>query len=337
MRKLAKLISAISLVLAVVICFSGCGIVDFTRSIIQKNNVADVVDLTQQNGDIIPVNNDVTNSASITPSVNGDGTEGSATGSADTVTSSSAQVEPSSGTQSRPANGQSTVTTTVPSTDNGKNDKTETDVTEEELEEMPIKEVQDLLFATEDPNTAGKILNLAGFEYDAKQGIYYSHLNPLQRNFGFNFVYDMAAPMVGMVYDTKRIEFVYNNKQWMIQIWKGQYGMTAGAEVGLYNRPLDRVMQYDCADDSELIEMQFDFYNQNEFVFSRGPEKHWWLTGFKILNVGMPILIDLDITLKFTDKMMAQAFAKSLKKTASTSLVDPITYKVTGSTVNIKW
>lgn len=336
MRKLAKTISAISLILAVVICFSGCGIIDFTRSVIQKNNDVDVVDITQTNGDIIPVNNDVTNSASITPSSNEGETVTSASGTVNT-NASSAQSNPSSGTQSKPSKGQSAVTTTVPSTSADKNDNANNGITEEELEQMPIKEVQDLLFATDDPNTAGKILNLAGFEYDEKQGIYYSHLNPLQRYFGFNFVYDMAAPMVGMVYDTKRIEFVYNNKQWMIQIWKGQYGMTAGAEVGLYNRPLDRVIQYDCADDSELIEMQFDFYNQNEFVFSRGPEKHWWLTGFKILNVGMPILIDLDITLKFTDKMMAQSFAKSLKKTASTSLVDPITYKVTGSTVNIKW
>ncbi len=208
---------------------------------------------------------------------------------------------------------------------------------EEELEDLSVKELQDLLFATDDPNTAGQILEIAGFEYDDEQGIYYSQMNPLQRKFGFNVAYDMAAPIAGMVYDTKRIEFEYDDREWMIQIWKGQYGITSGAEIGLYNRDPSRNFQYDCADDEDLIEMQFDFYNQNELVFSRGPEKHWWLTGFKVFHIGVPILIDLDMTLKFTDKQMAQSFVKSLKKTASTSFLDPMTYKVSGSTVYIHW
>ena len=332
MRKLAKPISAVALILAIVICFSGCGIIEFTRSIIQKNNNVDVTNVgnTQNTGDVIvPGNQDVTNSAVIvTPSTNA--TNGTSTPPATQNSSSTKpQTKPSeSTTQSVGQNVTKPVTNTPVVDDN---------VTEEDLKEMPIKDVQDLLFATEDPNTAGKILEFAGFEYDEKQGIYYSQMNPLQRKFGFNLVYDMAAPMGGMVYDTKRIEFVYDNREWMIQIWKGQYGMTAGAEVGLYNRDPERNFQYDCADDEDIIELQFDFYNQDEFVFSRGPETHWWLTGFKILNVGMPILIDLDITLKFSNKIMAQAFAQSLRKTANSSLLDPITYKVTGSTVNIKW
>ena len=332
MRKLAKPISAVALILAIVICFSGCGIIEFTRSIIQKNNNVDVTNVgnTQNIGDVsVPGNQDVTNSAVIvTPSTNG--TTGTSTPPATQNSSSTKpQTKPSESTTQSSGQNVTEPVTNAPVVDDN--------ITEEDLKEMPIKDVQDLLFATEDPNTAGKILEFAGFEYDEKQGIYYSQMNPLQRKFGFNLVYDMAAPMVGMVYDTKRIEFVYDNREWMIQIWKGQYGMTAGAEVGLYNRDPERNFQYDCADDEDLIEMQFDFYNQDEFVFSRGPEKHWWLTGFKILNVGMPILIDLDITLKFTNKIMAQAFAQSLKKTANSSLLDPITYKVTGSTVNIKW
>ncbi len=332
MRKLAKPISAVALILAIVICFSGCGIVDFTRSIIQKNSKVDVTNVgnMQNTGDVsVPGNQDVTNSAVvITPSTNG--TTGTSTpASTQNNSTTKPQNKPSdSTTQSSGQNVTEPVTNTPVVDDN---------ITEEDLKEMPIKDIQDLLFATEDPNTAGKILEFAGFEYDEKQGIYYSQMNPLQRKFGFNLVYDMAAPMVGMIYDTKRIEFVYDDREWMVQIWKGQYGMTSGAEVGLYNRDPERNFQYDCADDEDLIEMQFDFYNQDEFVFSRGPEKHWWLTGFKILNVGMPMLIDLDITLKFTNKQMAQAFAQSLRKTASTSLLDPITYKVTGSTVNIKW
>lgn len=347
MRKYANVVSTIALILTMIICFSGCGIVDFARSAIKKNNTeVSGVETPQDSSIIVPGNQSVTNSAVISPSASGnnsnkntntnsnkpDTTQGTTpttqVGNND-VTSQSSKPSANNKPQKDPQENETQPNKKPPVTDEN--------ITEEDLKEMPIKDVQDLLFATEDPNTAGKILELAGFEYDEKQGIYYSQMNPLQRKFGFNLVYDMAAPMTGMIYDTKRIEFNYDNREWMIQIWKGQYGMTAGAEIGLYNRDPSRNFQYDCADDEDLIEMQFDFYNQNEFVFSRGPEKHWWLTGFKILHIGMPILIDLDMKLKFTDKLMAQAFVKSLRDVAGTSLLDPIKYQINGSTVTIQW
>ncbi len=326
MKRYARPISAIAMLLVIVICFSGCGIVDFTRSILRKDNTdvsANLTD-TQVYGDVTGNNQNVTNSANVVPPSTQAQTHTPVTNNGG---SSNATNPNNNSTQSN----QST-TTNAPVTDS----VTEP-LTDEEMGELTVKEHQDMLFATKDPNTAGKILTIAGFEYDEEQGIYYSQMNPLQRKFGFNLVYDMAAPLAGMIYDTKRIEFEYAGKEWMIQIWKGQYGITSGAEIGLYNRDPERNFQYDCADDEDLIEMQFDFYNQNELVFSRGPEKHWWLTGFKVFHAGVPILIDLDMTLTFTDKQMAQAFVKSLKKTAATSYLDPITYEIEGSTVHIHW
>ena len=348
MRRFARPVSAIALILTIVICFSGCGIVDFTKSILTKENTevtanlqnnTDISDQGNQNNtpfentDVLPSTGDT--SEGTTTAV--PGTSGSASTGNNSTSGSGSSGSSSTATQSKPSG--STTQTTNKNNSTGTTNKPvdEDDLTVEDIKEMPIKDVQDLLFATNDASTANKILVACGFEYDAKQGIYYSHLNPLQRKFGFNFIYDMAAPMAGMFYDTKRIEFIYDNREWMIQIWKGQYGITSGAEIGLYNRPLDRVMQYDCADDEDLIEMQFDFYNQNQFVFSRGPEKHWWLTGFKIFNAGVPMLIDLDMTLKFTNITMARAFYNSLKKVAATSLIDPMTYSIKGSTVSIHW
>ena len=348
MRRFARPVSAIALILTIVICFSGCGIVDFTKSILTKQNTEVTANL-QNNTDISNQdnqNNTPFENTDVLPST-GDTSEGTTTavpgtsGSASTGNNSTSGSgsSNSSNTATQPKPSGSTTQTTNKNNSTGTTNKPvdEDDLTVEDIKEMPIKDVQDLLFATNDASTANKILVACGFEYDAKQGIYYSHLNPLQRKFGFNFIYDMAAPMAGMFYDTKRIEFIYDNREWMIQIWKGQYGITSGAEIGLYNRPLDRVMQYDCADDEDLIEMQFDFYNQNQFVFSRGPEKHWWLTGFKIFNAGVPMLIDLDMTLKFTNITMARAFYNSLKKVAATSLIDPMTYSIKGSTVSIHW
>ncbi len=353
MKKYARLVSAIALILALIICFSSCGLVDYTRSLVQKDTPTsdtDVIDDENQDENQDEYFDD-TNSYSDTDSVSGsevvipgttDVTENTTPSTSDTTGTTQNTDKPvsggngntntgaNSGTNTKPGTN-STTTQSKPSTDSTKPSTTNPG------DDKPVKYYQDLLFATEDPNTAGKILQIAGFEYDAKQGIYYSQMNPLQRKFGFNLVYDMAAPMTGMIYDTKRIEFNYDNREWMIQIWKGQYGITAGAEIGLYNRDPERNFQYDCADDEDLIVMQFDFYNMDEYVFSRGPEKHWWLTGFKVFHSGVPMFIDLDMTLKFTNNQMADAFYKSLKKTASTSLIDPMTCSRKGSTVYIQW
>lgn len=342
MKKLARPFSAIAMLIAIVICFSGCGIVDFTRSIFHKENTDVTVSLdgTQVNNTVTNNNQGVTNSVDVIPPSTQaqthtpvtDNTVTSNVGNSDDTTASNEHTTPVPTPTPTP-------TPTEPNLDPTDAPVEDSDggLTDEQLENLSVKELQDMLFATKDPNTAGKILEIAGFEYDDKQGIYYSQMNPLQRKFGFNLVYDMAAPMAGMLYDTKRIEFEYDDREWMIQIWKGQYGITSGAEIGLYNRDPERNFQYDCADDEDLIEMQFDFYNQNEFVFSRGPEKHWWLTGFKVFHAGIPILIDLDMQLTFTDKQMARAFIQSLKQTAASSFLDPITYRMEGKTVYIHW
>ncbi|MBR3810610.1 MAG: DUF4474 domain-containing protein [Clostridia bacterium] len=201
-----------------------------------------------------------------------------------------------------------------------------------------LANVQDVLFNTQDESTARKILVAAGFDYDPVQDVYFTQLDSWQRNFGFNSVYDTAAPMVGMIYSTAKIYFTYDDKDWMMEIWKGQYGITAGGEIGFYNKPTDRVMKhFDCVTDEEMLEVSFDFYNMDELVFTRGPEKHWWLTGFKFLHVGIPSFITLDMTIEFPNRKMANAFEKGLKDEQKKQITDPIKYTRSGDTFNIEW
>ncbi len=311
MKKYSRLVSVLALVMAITLIFTGCGLGSSGTTTTQ----APASDTTIVN-DVPTDNMQVTDIAVVAPP--------------STTTTNQSTTASSNKTTTKPSK---TETTTVADTTA---EATTEAVTEAKLEELTVKELQDLLFATEDPNTAGKILQFAGFEYDEEQGIYYSQMEPLQRLFGFNYIYDMMAPIAGMYYDTKRIQFDYAGKDWMIQLWKGQYGITAGAEIGLYNKT-DKIMQYSCASNDELITMAFDFYNQNELVFSRGPEKHWWLTGFKVFHAGVPMLIDLDITLEFPDVQMANAFEQGLKEVAKTSFLDPITYTRTARTFKIHW
>ena len=350
-KKYKKIIPAISLVFILVLLFTGCGASTLISSIFNKNtppvtdvppvedvgsdnsqnydNSSDYIDNTQQV--------ETTSSFVVTPST----TLAPAAPAAPATTAAASSGEKKQPATTAAAKQPATTEKAAPATTAASQPETTKpidELTEEDISKLSVHEIQNMLFDTEDPNIAGKILTLAGFAYDADQAIYYSTLNPWQRFFGFNVIYDIAAPRVGMVYDTTRIYFDYDNRDWMIQIWKGQYGITAGAEIGLYNKPKDRVVpQYACAKDEDLITMKFDLYNGGKYVFTRGPEKHWWLTGFKIFNVGISFMLEMDMTLEFPTREMALAFEKGLKKSIAQQLVDPMTYTRSGKTFNIKW
>lgn len=138
------------------------------------------------------------------------------------------------------------------------------------------------------PEERKEILHAAGYEYDAEQDIFYSHLNPWQRYFGFHDIYDRAAPITNMWYLTLKIDFTYGFYDWRLQWWKGQYGVLEGAELGVYTKDKGTPGDfYECAADVNLLKMEFTYYqsaadyNQSNPLFTRYEQEHWWLTGFK--------------------------------------------------------
>ncbi|MGN0527080.1 MAG: DUF4474 domain-containing protein [Acutalibacteraceae bacterium] len=326
MKKYSKIITVISSLLVIMCAFSGCGLVDALKG--AADTTAPSPTEPANDSVVYDNSNNGLDSAVITPAENGESTSsGTSAQNGNTTTTVSGKNSSQGSSQSNTKKPQTNSATKASATE------APTEITEEDLKNMSIEEIQDLLFNTTDPNTAGKILEFCGFEYDPEQCIYTSTMYPLQRYFGFNVIYDMVAPRVGMIYSTKRVEFKYQDKQWMIQLWKGQYGITAGAEIGLYNKPLNRPLQYDSAGDDELfVVMSFDLYNGKELLFKRAPERHWWLTGFKLLEVGVAPVLTMDITLTFDTLEMANAFYNSLKKVAASSMTDPITYKRTSPT-----
>lgn len=64
----------------------------------------------------------------------------------------------------------------------------------------------------------------------------YNALAP-QRKFGFNGAYDWGSKFVNFYLSTIRIYFTYDNKDWLVEFWKGEYSAsTVGCEVGFYYR-----------------------------------------------------------------------------------------------------
>lgn len=71
-------------------------------------------------------------------------------------------------------------------------------------------------------------LELYGFRYDNTNDIICSNMYSWQREVGYCRFYDEVAPVLNMIIDSEPIYFEYDNIRWLIEFWKGQYGMTTG-------------------------------------------------------------------------------------------------------------
>lgn len=168
-------------------------------------------------------------------------------------------------------------------------------------------------------NENGKgVLNL-GFNLESNSSNYIltTVINSWQRGFGFSQLYDLLSYSTPFFdYATKRIKFIYDQKEWMIQLWKGRYIITNGCEIGVYYRELNsKGTYYDCVSDEDMLMLAVDLYHQDELIFSRQPTMHWWLTGFAFApKCYLPESIRMEGSVGFDDSLMAEAFYESIKK-----------------------
>ena len=176
-----------------------------------------------------------------------------------------------------------------------------------------------------------------GVDMDMNQMVACGAINAWQRKYGFMLLYDLMAdtsPMFNFV--TRRFKFDYGDKEWMIQIWKGNYLMlTNGGELGVYNREKWRVgTYYDCAKDEELMDVTMELYHGDDLLFSVGPEKHWWLTGFQVGKVlYLPETLTLKCSIAFPDETMRKAFTNAVDN----HILHDVTYTLQGNTVYLTW
>lgn len=160
-----------------------------------------------------------------------------------------------------------------------------------------------------------------GFAYELRQDIFYSVMNAWQRNFGYCQLYDEAAAPLSMIIDCEPIRFEYDNRYWLIEFWKGQYGMTTGAEVGVYvseGPPLDipgvfHGTFYESVTDEEKLPIAFSLKKNGKILFTR-KGIHWWLTGFKLGEFSRPSELSMDIMISLKNKFMREAFVVALEK-----------------------
>lgn len=286
--KSLKIISAVMALMMVVCCFSACGKnTDETDTDVKKpSNIegpGDDDDLVDLDDLLLPEDGD--------------------------TTASETETTAASATQSggkKPSN--TTTTTKRPTVSSTRHPVNTTNPNPSNTEEG------------EAPNSSVEaILRTLGYEYDAEQNIYYSTINPWQRQFGFGELYDAMAPYANMRYATIKVDFDYKDLKWRIQCWKGQYGVLCGGEMGVYTKDSDDLASdfYECASDENLLEMHFKYYktpsdfNKKTPTFERELQEHWWLTGFKFGQCN-PKECVMEMTFVARDKEMADGIEKGL-------------------------
>ena len=198
---------------------------------------------------------------------------------------------------------------------------------------------------------------IASYQYSYVDDYYYTDDKDCwQDTFGYARIYDLAAPYIVLEYDYTRVFFEYENKDFMVQLWKGQYGYVFyGAEIGIYSKKLSdkepgMLTFYGKADEEYWPEMEMTIYHQElngEWTreFTRDKDKYWWCTGFKLghlRDVEPADELRMVASIKFKDVNMAKKFGTGLKDCGLTRVksldeLENDCYYRKGETVHIRW
>ena len=176
-----------------------------------------------------------------------------------------------------------------------------------------------------------------GFNFSLSEMVLYATVNCWMREVGFCLLYDVLAQMMPVVYkyDTRRIDFEYNGLQWRVQMWKGNYFVANGGEVGLYYRtPKKYGSFYKCADDEKMLPMALKVRCGETVLLNKKLQEHWWINGFNLSGkMYPPETLTLEYTVIMPDEEMRDAFCKAMDNHREKDF----SYTVDGLTVNVIW
>ncbi len=195
------------------------------------------------------------------------------------------------------------------------------------------------------------------YQYSYIDDYYYTNdKDAWQYNFGFGKIYDFVSPYILLEYDYIRVFFTYENKDWMLQMWKGQYGLVFyGGEVGIYTKEhsdkgIDEWTFFNCPAEEDWINMEMTLWHEDingnwNREFTREYDKYWWCTGFKNGHLRQEEPADeLRLTGRMTfkdaemTKLVADGLAEcGLAKAGSKNAMGVDSIYVDGNDIHFSW
>ena len=198
---------------------------------------------------------------------------------------------------------------------------------------------------------------ILSYQYSYVDDYYYTDdKNCWQDTFGYARIYDLAAPYIALEYDYTRVFFTYEDRDFMVQLWKGQYGYVFyGSEIGIYTKDVSdkdpgMLTFFGKAEEEYWPTMEMTLYHENlngewEREFIRDYDKYWWCTGFKpghLRQVEPADELRMVAKITFKDAKMAKQFALGLKdcgltRAANVNSLENDNYYRVKDTVHVRW
>ena len=200
-----------------------------------------------------------------------------------------------------------------------------------------IRKVRELSVA-EKTDILNELAKSIGYMYEPHQDLFIARHDAPQKLFGYKTLYDKSASYFNMVFDYMPIYFNYRSRTWLIQMWKGQYGINTGCELGIYHAdkiiPEDEYSstRFEAVTANEMLNISLKFnkhYKNNRYSKLGAVQmKHWWLTMFKMGLYTKPADLFVNTSITFRDYRMMRSFLDSFKVA-----LPETSYKVSGLTV----
>lgn len=159
-----------------------------------------------------------------------------------------------------------------------------------------------------------------GYCYNSRWDIISSRNDAWQRTMGYTALFDRAAASLNMVFNYLPVYFTYQDRTWLIELWKGQYGINTGCEIGVYYA--DGILsadalptaQFQAVDDQDMLTMSFSLFREkNQLAELSG--RTWWLTAFCMGCFSKPEQLCMKASIRFHDRDMMRSFLNALYET----------------------
>lgn len=164
-----------------------------------------------------------------------------------------------------------------------------------------------------------ELANPFGYRFHCNSGFFSSTVDAWQKQAGYTSLYDYMAPRFKIVFDALPIYFDYRGRTWLIELWKGQYGINTGAEIGIYHA--DTIIPekdcqntwFSCADEDEMMDCSFLLCDGEDDCI-RNSGRHWWLTAFLPGYFSNPSALSMASCICFPNREMLSAFMAGLRR-----------------------
>ena len=164
-----------------------------------------------------------------------------------------------------------------------------------------------------------ELVFLFGYDFNCDCGFFSSTVDAPQRQAGYTWLYDYMAPRFQMVFDALPVYFDYRGRTWLIEFWKGQYGINTGAEIGIYHADTIipesdyKTAWFSCAASEEMLDCSF-LLCRSETECIRNSGCHWWLTAFLPGCFSKPSQLSMRSCICFPNREMLCAFLDGLMR-----------------------